>query len=311
MMVKFTTNNHKSVLQQPSLHNLDKNGTIIPSELQESFITDHFSNIAKQIGVSYEDETALAIIEFITKISNLAVSQPRLIDKELTMGDLLTALTQINTHKAPGPDGIPALLLTVLPPLCLQFLLDSYNSCLHSSTMPIELLQGIIVPILKIGKPSYLCDSFRPITLLNSMSKLLERMLLVKLEPIILPHIHPEQLGFQRGRGWRDALFCLSESITQSLDRGSPVFSAFLDVRKAFDSVWHSGLFERLHHYGVRGPIWDLLFHWYSSYNLKVQLSLDSCSKPFHPKTGTIQGGHLSPLLYLAFVNQIITELNS
>eukprot|EP00732_Lithocolla_globosa_P001879 Lithocolla_globosa_v1_NODE_1063_length_2901_cov_6.565355.p2 type:complete len:483 gc:universal NODE_1063_length_2901_cov_6.565355:1501-53(-) len=233
----------------------------------------------------------------------------KLPDTPFTLLELADAISKIKPDKAPGPDGIPGNLLKYLPENCLLALLDLFNRSLASSSLPSSLLNGVIAAFVKPGgSPDYL-TSYRPITLLNSSLKLFESLIVGRLEQKLLPFIHDEQGGFQRKRGSRDQIFVLSETISHSIAAGQPLFLAFLDIKKAFDSVWHDGLFSKLFLHGIVGNTWSLLRHIYSNLTVQLRLSDTELTDPFNPPTGTAQGSLLSPLFYLLFINDLITDI--
>lgn len=104
--------------------------------------------------------------------------------------------------------------------------------------------------------------------------------------------------------------YILQEAVQHAKENGSKVHLAFLDVQKAFDTVWHNGLFHKLFHFGIRGCTWRLLKQWYSSSSCcvlwKGQLS---CSITL--SQGVKQGAILSPLLYSIFVDDLLVALEN
>ena len=81
-------------------------------------------------------------------------------------------------------------------------------------------------------------------------------------------------------------------------------------MRKAFDTVWHTGLLVKLHQKGVRGHIWHLIKNWYSS-SFSCVLWDGRCSTAFELKQGVRQGGILSPFLYCIFVDELLDQLST
>ncbi len=86
------------------------------------------------------------------------------------------------------------------------------------------------------------------------------------------------------------ASFNLQESIYYNLEMGCNVFVAFLDVQKAFDSVWHDALFVKLHSLGIAGKIWNVLVNSYTDLKCNIRMN-GAISKPLIIKRGVRQGG--------------------
>ena len=83
-----------------------------------------------------------------------------------------------------------------------------------------------------------------------------------------------------------------------------------LNVQKAFDSVWHNGLFYKLFHFGIHGDLWFVLMEWYSKLTSSV-LWDDRHSWYFSVQQGVRQGAVLSPLLYTIFTSDLLSSLES
>ncbi len=89
-----------------------------------------------------------------------------------------------------------------------------------------------------------------------------------------------------------------------------PIYVAFLDVKKAFDSVWHKGLFYKLFYFGIRGDIWYTLFNWYNRLSSNI-LWNGFISRSFPISQGVRQGAVLSPLLYAIYTSELLSCLES
>ena len=98
--------------------------------------------------------------------------------------------------------------------------------------------------LMKPDKPPLQTTSYRPISLLSAIMKLFERVI----EKRLRKHLEDNgffskyQPGFRKSKSTNDHLFRLSQTIMESFSRGERVIAAFLDVKKAFDDVWHNGL---------------------------------------------------------------------
>ena len=89
---------------------------------------------------------------------------------------------------------------------------------------------------------------------------------------------------------------------------GKKAYVALLNVKKAFDTVWHQGLFIKLHHKGIPTRIWHILNNWYTSSSCSV-LQCGNHSRSFPTLQGVCQGAILSPLLYCIFVDDLLNTL--
>ena len=140
-----------------------------------------------------------------------------------------------------------------------------FTSMLHIGHVPAELKKGIIITILKDRHKSLSSpNNYRGITLLPVFYKLLERILLARIQKYIsLNSIRfPDQLQFayQPKLSSLHASFTLQEAINYNLELGAKVYTCLLDTSKAFDVVWINGLFYKLYTWGICGNMWHLLY---------------------------------------------------
>ena len=119
------------------------------------------------------------------------------------------------------------------------------------------------------------------------------------------------QFGFQEGVGCTEASFTILETINHMLELGSKVFSCFLDVRRAFDTVWIDGILYKLFsELGIGGRMWKVIKDLYT--NAKVQaLYAGSLSRKIDVSQSTGQGRILMPFMYKVYVNGLLCVLTN
>jgi len=159
-----------------------------------------------------------------------------------TKTELETALKATQHRKAPGPDGVPNELLTNCRETLFSWLLSFVNACLANNLIPKMWRRASVVAILKPGMPSSSPESYRPISLLCSSCKLFERLILNRINPIIDPLLPTEQAGFRKNRSTADQVCRLTQSVELAFHDRQVVGSVFLDLKAAYDTVWHKGL---------------------------------------------------------------------
>lgn len=165
--------------------------------------------------------------------------------------------------------------------------------------------QGVIAPIFKAGDPESL-DNYRGITLLSVPGKVLEAIINRRMSGALEAEgvLDEAQGGFRPGRGCEDLVFALSEVLQARRERREASYCAFIDVRKAYDSVWVDGLMSKLWGIGVRGKAWRFLRAWNTGVQSCVMVD-GRRSRLFPLYQGVKQGSLLSPLLYCVFVNDL------
>ena len=141
------------------------------------------------------------------------------------------------------------------------------------------------------------------------MAKVFEKIILLRLlDSSVHDHIHPLQGGFKPDVSCLHTAFVFQETVQHLRDQKKKAYVARLDVQKAFDTVWHNGLFHKLYSYGIKDHAWRILRKWYQSTTSTVLWDGEQ-SHPFNIKQGVKQGAVLSPLLYSLFVNDLLVEL--
>ena len=155
-------------------------------------------------------------------------------------------------------------------------------------------------------------DNYRAITLSSVLLKLLERILLTRIELFddISPPIHSVQGGFKKQQGCLITSFIVKEAIQYAKEKNSKVYACFLDVKKAFDQVWHDGLFYKLYKCGVNKTVLKTIINLYTDMTSCVKTQSHK-SEWFPVLQGTRQGGVISPFLYLVYDNDLMWELDA
>ncbi|MCG7892042.1 MAG: reverse transcriptase family protein, partial [Candidatus Thiodiazotropha endolucinida] len=118
------------------------------------------------------------------------------------------------------------------------------------------------------------------------------------------------QGGFQKQRGCLFTSFLLRESIAFARENNSKLYVCFLDLFKAFDNVWHYGLFYKLYQCGIRGYVYKAIVDLYNE--MKSCVKYKGCTSSWFPiLQGTRQGGVLSPFLFTIFINELIVNVKN
>ena len=158
--------------------------------------------------------------------------------------------------------------------------------------------------LIKADKLPSQTTSCRPISLLSAIMKFFEWVIEKRLRKHLEETIVKYQSGFRKSKSTNDHLFCLSQTITESFNLGEHVIVAFLDVKKAFDNVWHNGLRYKIYQLGLPIKLCRWLYDFLVGRVIHVKTE-GFLSPKVNPKTGVPQGSNLSPLLFLIYVNDM------
>ena len=289
----MNTSNDVSSISEVRWGNTSSN---VPAGMAEIF-NDFFASIGKNLSQSIPSSNKV-FFDF------LDIPNPKTIFLDPTYNEeVIDIIYNLKEGKSPGCDGIDNYLLKNIILEIIDPLVYIINLSLSTGLVPSQMKTAKVIPIYKKGEKNDV-NNYRPISLLTSISKILERIVYIRTVKFFnMSNIFTNfQFGFRENHNTTHALLTFVEKITHALDTFSHTIGIFLDFSKAFDTINHGILLSKLSHYGIRGKA----LQWFTSYlSDRFQYvhvnSFDSSMKKI--ECGVPQGSLLGPLLFIVYIN--------
>jgi hypothetical protein len=231
------------------------------------------------------------------------------IDRPIERAEISKAIKRLKKGKSAGVDEIVTELLKFGGYMIEEILWFFFDQVWREERVPEEWSKAVIVPLFKKGDKR---DPFnyRGISLLSVVGKTFAQVLNMRIMEWVEEgnKLSEEQGGFRAKRGCPDQIFILNELIEKTCQKGGNLFTCFIDLKKAYDSVSRVALWKVLWEKGVRGKMWRVLQQMYRRVQSCVQVG-EQKTKWFDVDVGVRQGCVLSPVLFSLFIDGLAEEV--
>jgi hypothetical protein len=226
-----------------------------------------------------------------------------LFNQEFTLEELHIGLKNLKNNKAPDPDGLVTEMLKEIGPLGHDSILTIINHLFLNDLYPIEWGAATLTLLHKKGDRTDPAN-YRPIGINPTQAKLLSTLISTRLREFVVKTglIPDTQYGFSEDRRCEDAILMLIHKIQTAIDNNQHLHAIFIDFRKAFDTVPHKLLIDKLSYMGVEGHLLKSISNMYAHTQFSLKLEGVTSDQPIQQQKGVRQGDPLSPLLYILYV---------
>ena len=271
----------------------------------------YFSSVGKEFALKI-GEPKIPLHNYLERIP---INPKCMFFEPVTVQEVSNIVQSLKPKHSSGYDDISNKLIKELHPVILKPFTEVINRSLQEGTFLDDMKRSDTIPLYKT-KEKYYTTNYRPISLLLTLSKILEKVVYKRTIKFLDKNelIYNSQYGFRAKHSCVDAVMELTTEILKSRENTLHTISVFLDLSKAFDTLDPKILIKKLEKYGLRGVV----LNWFESYLMNRQLRV-KCEVAKETKTqysnlydveyGAPQGSCLGPLLFLLFTNDLYLNI--
>lgn len=292
--------------RQPIKLRINNQITDDPSLISEH-LADHFSLASSSSNYSDNFLAQKTIQEASLPCFDSDNSQDYNLD--FSYEELEWALHKVRGTSA-GPDDVGYPLLKNLPLIGKSILLTLFNDIWNKGEIPESWKEGIVIPIPKPDKDRNNADSFRPITLLNCIGKILEKMVNRRLMNLMESQglLDNRQFAFRPDKSTDDYLTELEDILDSHLERGMHGDVVSLDLSKAYDRAWRFPILKSLEEWGIKGRMGHYVQSFLKDRRFRVSIG-NNRSELRSQENGIPQGSVIAPTLFLICMQSLFKNI--
>lgn len=266
----------------------------------ESF-AEHFATVGQRLADKIEKRSE----DHYNKLNTMKRVAPSIMWHAVSQLEVSSLIQALNVKKAAGIDGISATVLKHCNECITPALTKIFNESLQTGIYPQGMKTARVTPIYKSGTKNVV-DNYRPISVLPILNNIFEKVIYTRLLAFLerFDVLHRYQYGFRRKISTSTALNEIVNMIQCNLNDRQKSAGLFMDLSKAFDTVDHQILLDKLETYGIRGTPWKLFKSYLTNRGLVVKAN-DIISRQYPIGISVPQGSVLGPILYLLYVNDM------
>ena len=278
-------------------------------------ICNRFAKYFAGVGKKFSEKIATPTKSAKDYLKLIQSSQSSLFLNPTDIREIITIVSKLPNKSSSGHDNISNILLKEIIDQLAPVLVEVFNKSMMLGEFPTIMKLAEVVPLYKC-KENFLVTNYRPISLLTTMSKILEKIMHQRVYTFLqnTGQIYENQYGFRANHSCEHAIGQVVGTLVKNTENRLYSACILLDLSKAFDTIEHRILLQKLELYGIRGNT----LSWFESYltNRKLRVKCrtlsnmrETMSEEYSVEYGTSQGSCLGPLIFLIFVNDLHLHL--
>ena len=273
----------------------DGNHRARPTENTASYINDFFTKIGPDLAKNYNEEWKFYGNEVNEVIEDIVINERVVFD----------LIRNIDISKSSGLDKISSSCLKDALLALLPQIIHIFKESFSTGIFPEKWKIATVVPIFKNGNKSDV-SNYRPISLLPVPGKIFEHVLHDHISYFLerINYRSYKQNGFRKKHSTLDGIVNFTSDIFQSIDRGEYTLAAFIDLKKAFDTVNHNIHLEKLNYAGIKNKLLKLIKSYLTNRSQRTFCN-GKLSKVQDITCGVPQGLILGPLFFILYINDM------
>jgi hypothetical protein len=306
-ILKLSHRKYKQKCTERLRETKSKNPKIFWGLLKSFANKKHINNVnIDELYNHFKELNECDVVDECININEYNVPECDILDGVITETEIKKAVNNLKCNKACGVDSVYNEYIKATFHILKDVYVKLFNTILESGTMPTAWLIGEIKPIYKNKGSSTDPNNYRGITLVSCLGKLFTSIISSRLHAYSndINLLSEAQAGFRNSYSTIDHAYVLKCLIDIYQSCNKKLFCVYIDFSKAFDNVWHAGLFTKMLHNNIGNKCFRLIYNMYN--NIKSCVSSNNVtSQLFACNTGVRQGENLSPFLFALYLNDV------